>query len=419
MSRRTASGPANGPARTPPAGVRRVGAAAALALTFLAPHVALAGIPRVGAAPPDATARHAEAAPHASRGYGPKWDMVVTATAGGTFVTGGSATYTLTVDNNGPQSATGPITVTNTLPAGFAYTSASGAGWSCGASGQVVTCTWAGTYAKFNPTTIAIVASITAAAGTSATDVATVADPVPGADVNLANNTATTTSAVTVYSVATTPDGATTAQLPSNGTTYTQTFVVTNTGSVSDSYTLVATVTGTGGMLTIVSVAGTAGSSATTVPAVTTTTPRNVPVVYSVATGAATGATATITLTATSTFTGLSTDAGTLTVTVARAGITMTKQLYRDDRTTLVTGGAVVSTGEFVQYRVSVANGGGAGAAAVSVTDPIPGQVTYVSATPDAAGWTIATAAGTLTANLAGTLAAGASRYFWIRVQVR
>jgi uncharacterized repeat protein (TIGR01451 family) len=365
-------------------------------------------------APPRARAATTEGA----SALAPKSDMQVTAVASAGFATGFSATYTLTLDNNGPQGAAGPITVTNTLPAGLTYTSVTGTGsWVCGSAGQVATCTWAGTYNKGSPTTITIVAFITSAAATSVTNVATVS--YPGADdANLANNTASTTSAVTVRRVAITPDGATISELPSNGTNYTQTFVLTNTGSISDSYTLVATVA-PAGIVTIVSVAGTPGSTATTTPVGNASPPRNVAVVYSVATGAATGAAAKITLTATSIVTSTSTDAGDVTVTVARAGITMAKALYRDDRTTLVTGPSGVSVGEYVQYRVTVTNGGSAPASTVSVADPIPGAVTYDSATPDAAGWTIATAAGTLTANLSGALGAGASRFFWIRVRVK
>jgi uncharacterized repeat protein (TIGR01451 family) len=341
--------------------------------------------------------------------------MEITATASAGFSSGFNATYTLTLVNHGPQSAVGPITVTNTLPAGLTFTSATGVGWTCSAAGQVVTCTHA-TIAKNTPTTISIVAFITSSVATSVTNVATVSYP-GNDDSDLTNNTATTTSAVTVRTVATTPDGATATQLPSNGVSYTQTFVLRNTGNISDSYTLVAGVA-PAGVVTIVSVAGVAGSTATTTPVAAAAT-RNVNVVYSVSSSAATGATATITLTATSIVTATSTNAGDLAVTVSRAGITMANQLYRDDQTTPVTGADAVSTGEYVQYRVTVTSTGGADAAAVSVTDSIPGEVTYDSASPDAAGWTIATAAGTLTANLAGTLASGMSRYFWIRVRVK
>jgi uncharacterized repeat protein (TIGR01451 family) len=398
MSRHPGSGPRDGRARSAAARAWCAAVAAAWAFACLAPAPAWAVADDI-------------------RAPAPKSDMQITAVASAGFTSGANATYTLTVDNNGPQAAGGPHTVTNTLPAGLTFISAVGTGsWICADAGQVVTCTWAGAYSKNVPTTITIVAFITSSVATSVTNVATVADN--GDDTNLANNTASTTSAVTVRRVATTPDAATTSQLPSNGVNYTQTFVVANTGNVSDSYNLVATVA-PAGVVTVVSVAGTAGSSATTVPAIAAGGTRNVAVVYSVSTGAATGASATITLTATSTVAGTSTDAGDLTVTVARAGVTMTKALYRDDRTTLVTGPSAVSVGEYVQYRVTITNGGSAPANILGISDPIPGAVTYDSATPDAAGWTIAIASGTLTANLAGTLAAGASRFFWIRVRVK
>ncbi len=55
-------------------------------------------------------------------------------------LTSGPLTYTLTSGNNGPNPATG-ITVTDTLPSGVVFQTASGTGWSCGHSAGVVTCT--------------------------------------------------------------------------------------------------------------------------------------------------------------------------------------------------------------------------------------------------------------------------------------
>ena len=49
-------------------------------------------------------------------------------------------TYTLTVTNLGPNSAT-DITVIDTLPPGVTFSDASGSGWNCGHSGGTVTCT--------------------------------------------------------------------------------------------------------------------------------------------------------------------------------------------------------------------------------------------------------------------------------------
>jgi uncharacterized repeat protein (TIGR01451 family) len=52
-----------------------------------------------------------------------------------------SAMYTLRVANSGNATATGAITVSDDLPAGLSFVSASGSGWSCTATGQTVTCT--------------------------------------------------------------------------------------------------------------------------------------------------------------------------------------------------------------------------------------------------------------------------------------
>jgi uncharacterized repeat protein (TIGR01451 family) len=354
---------------------------------------------------------HAATTPRA-----PDSDLTIAMTQVGTFATGSNATWTLTVSNISVKKTSGPIFVYDTLPAGFTYTSATGTNWSCSASGQIVTCSWTGGQVTngqvLNP--ITLVAAITTSSATSVTNRATVDDT--SGDLNRSNDHASLTSPVTKRTVSVTPDGATITQLPSNGTNYSQTFPVANTGNIADTYALTASAA-PAGIVTIVSVNGTPGSTSTTTPIVAGGT-ANVIVVYSVATGAATGATATITLTATSAVTSTSTNSGTLAVTVARAGITMAKALYRDDQATLVGAGAV-STSEFVQYRVTVTSSGGADATAVSVADVIPAQVTYVAATGDALGWGFATAGGTLTATLAGTLVSGTSRYFWIRVQVR
>ncbi|HEX4965795.1 MAG TPA: DUF11 domain-containing protein [Thermoanaerobaculia bacterium] len=68
-------------------------------------------------------------------------DLSLTKTASAPTVTGGSnVDYTLTVTNNGPNRANG-VTVTDTLPAGVTFVSATGTGWTCGEAAGVVTCT--------------------------------------------------------------------------------------------------------------------------------------------------------------------------------------------------------------------------------------------------------------------------------------
>jgi uncharacterized repeat protein (TIGR01451 family) len=59
----------------------------------------------------------------------------------GTFTAGTAGAYLLTVGNLGPSDAAAPLTVTDTLPASETFESATGTGWTCSATGQLVTCT--------------------------------------------------------------------------------------------------------------------------------------------------------------------------------------------------------------------------------------------------------------------------------------
>jgi uncharacterized repeat protein (TIGR01451 family) len=68
-------------------------------------------------------------------------DLSLTKTASPpTVAQGGTIDYTLTVTNNGPSQALN-VTVTDTLPAGVTFVSASGTGWTCNQAAGVVTCT--------------------------------------------------------------------------------------------------------------------------------------------------------------------------------------------------------------------------------------------------------------------------------------
>jgi MSHA biogenesis protein MshQ len=98
-----------------------------------------------------------------------------------------NAVYTLTVSNGGPNAETGPITVTDTLPSGLSLVSASGAGWTCGSAGKVVTCSHPGPLdvsASLPPITL----TVAVAASGSMTNTASVAGKL--FDNISANNTA-------------------------------------------------------------------------------------------------------------------------------------------------------------------------------------------------------------------------------------
>jgi MSHA biogenesis protein MshQ len=78
----------------------------------------------------------------------PTDDLSLTMSRSGQTIPGQNVTYTLQVGNNGPNDELGPITVVDTLPTGMAFVSATGTGWVCSASGQVVTCTRSGALAN-------------------------------------------------------------------------------------------------------------------------------------------------------------------------------------------------------------------------------------------------------------------------------
>jgi len=105
----------------------------------------------------------------------PVADLAISKTHSGNFTVGQNGVYTLSVSNNGPSTETGTITVTDTLPAGLSYVSATGTGWTCGAVAQDVTCTHAGPLASsaILPD-ITLTVGVAAAAAPSVTNTATV-----------------------------------------------------------------------------------------------------------------------------------------------------------------------------------------------------------------------------------------------------
>jgi uncharacterized repeat protein (TIGR01451 family) len=96
------------------------------------------------------------------------------------FTVGKQGSYTLNVQNNpkaGPT--TGPITVTDTLPAGLDFVSATGTNWTCSVTGQLVTCNYTGAALKPGQATPPITINVipTGAAAANVTNTAVVATP--------------------------------------------------------------------------------------------------------------------------------------------------------------------------------------------------------------------------------------------------
>jgi uncharacterized repeat protein (TIGR01451 family) len=171
-------------------------------------------------------------------------DLRLTKSHVGSFPSGGTGTFQLSVHNNGPSVATGtagnPIRVTDTIPAGLVYSTSSGAGWTVDTS-SLPTVRWnyigiLASDADLPPITLQV--SVTSAGGSSITNSATVTGP--DFDHDQSNNSASDTVTMilppnlTVLKQIST-DGGTTfpvSPVPVNpGATLTYRISVANTGT--------------------------------------------------------------------------------------------------------------------------------------------------------------------------------------------
>jgi uncharacterized repeat protein (TIGR01451 family) len=103
--------------------------------------------------------------------------LTLTKTANGSFVRGGTGSYSLVATNSGNAATTGVLTLVDTLPAGLTYSSASGTGWSCSASGQIVTCTNAAILGAGASSEVVISVAIASSAANTITNAAVVGTP--------------------------------------------------------------------------------------------------------------------------------------------------------------------------------------------------------------------------------------------------
>ncbi len=166
-------------------------------------------------------------------------DLSIEKTGPANPIQGGADSYTLTVANNGPDTARG-VVVNDSLPSQFTATGAAGGGFSCtvpGGAGGTVVCTLATLPPTgSSPVTIAITGTAAAgSAGQSIADAATVSSNT--ADPDLSNNTATLSQLVgpvadvSIAKAAFLSDGATPVTNPLQlGNTFIYRLTVTNNG---------------------------------------------------------------------------------------------------------------------------------------------------------------------------------------------
>jgi uncharacterized repeat protein (TIGR01451 family) len=127
----------------------------------------------------------------------PVADLSVTQSASLSAVpTGSMLTYTIVVSNAGPQAAQG-VVLTDTLPAGTSFVSATAtAGTLTTPRGNGSTVSWsAATLASSPSVTLTLVVKVSARAGATLTNTASVSSSSPK-DPNLANNSASVSTAV-------------------------------------------------------------------------------------------------------------------------------------------------------------------------------------------------------------------------------
>jgi uncharacterized repeat protein (TIGR01451 family) len=169
-------------------------------------------------------------------------DLTLTKTHGGNFTIGVNGVYTIVVSNSaGSLTTTGTITVTDSLPAGLGFVSATGSGWACAFAAPTVTCTTsnaitAGT--SSNPITLTV--SVAPNAAPSVLNFATVSGGGEPAGVT-GNNTASDNAlvgatAVNVFQ----PDGTQTAT-PGTVLFYPHTFTAGSAGTLAFSTSAIAT----------------------------------------------------------------------------------------------------------------------------------------------------------------------------------
>jgi len=312
-------------------------------------------------------------------------DLSIDKTHTGAATAGLPLVYTLTVANNGPSVVAGLVTVSDSLPVGLTYASATGTGWACTYDGptRLITCTLAAGLANgATAAAITVGTSVQASVGpTTLFNTASVSSATP--DPNLGNNDKTDTVAVaTTAAIAMTKTLATASPVLA-GTDATFILAASNSGP-SDSSSVLVTDT-LPPYLTYKSATGTGWSCASTGQVVTCsratlaadTTAPHITLIATISPSTPVtlpAGTATLVNNATidAATAGTRTDPGPVDVSVqAKADLTLVK----------TPKGAAATAGSSFTWTLAVTNSGPSDAASpLTVTDVLPSYETFVSA---------------------------------------
>ncbi|WP_233423862.1 Ig-like domain-containing protein [Lysobacter capsici] len=315
-------------------------------------------------------------------------DLAVTKTASSaTPIVGTNITFTVTVSNNGPSAAAG-VNVSDQLPAGYTFVSATPSVGTYNAGTGV----WAvGALASGANATLDIVATVlpNGPYANTATATSTTNDPTPG------NNTATNTP-VPVASADLAVTKTASSATPIVGTNITFTVTVSNNGpsaaagvNVNDQlpagYTFVSATPSVGTY--------NAGTGVWAVGALASGANATLDIVATVLPNGPYANTATATSTTNDPTPGNNTATNTPTP-VASADLAVTK----------TASSATPTVGTNITFTVTVSNNGPSSADAVNVTDQLPAGYTFVSANPSVGTYNAGTGVWAV-----GTLASGAN----------
>ena len=337
---------------------------------------------------------------------GTQADLSITKTDAPDPATAGSnLAYTITVSNQGPSDAQS-VVVTDVLPAGLAYVSATPSQGSCVEVAGTVTCAL-GTVAEGASATITVNVDVDPdlADGSSIMNTATVASSTT--DPDMSDNTSTaTTSIETSADISVVKSDS--ADPVIAGTTLTYTVAVSNVGP-SDAQAVQAvdllpadvsyvsySIAGGSGGETCVHVLGTVTCDLGVVVVGGTETITIIVTVDASATDGDFLANVAAVSTSTTDPNALNDAVFELTAVSTEADLSVVKVDSADP----------VNAGSGFSYTVTVSNAGPSDAAGVSLVDVLPAEVSFVSATPDQGS--CGEVAGTVTCGL-GTIASGGS----------
>ncbi|MDB6121937.1 MAG: hypothetical protein JWQ71_930, partial [Pedosphaera sp.] len=302
----------------------------------------------------------------------PQADIAVLKTGSSTVLAGGNLTYTITVTNLGPSTASN-VVVSDNLPLSATFVSATGGGFLSGntVNWPTITSLTNGGMSSF---TVTVKAPASGSMTNSASASSTTGDPVP------TNNDGSSAASVVVTTVTPQADLAvikTGSFTVLAGGNLNYTITVTNLGPSTASNVVVSD--SLPGTVTFVSATGGGLLSGNTV---------NWPAITSLANGGVTTFTVTVTAPASGSITNTASASSTTGDPVpsnndgsSAASVVVTTVTPQADIAVLKTGSLSVLAGGNLTYTITVTNLGPSAASNVVVSDGLPLSVTFVSAT--------------------------------------